>query len=322
MAFRLRIDEPVEKGFRRVGAEQIDRARRQLAANADPATEVHEARKCIKRIRALLRMGREGLGETVFRTENAYFRAIAASLASARDDHVLLQTIVTLAAEHDGPATPALAHLKDAVLAHRTLEPVDFTASRADADAALEAAARRFRRLRITPNAFATLERGFVRNYRKGLERRDLAYTECSDEAFHDWRKCVQTYWRHMALLSRAWPALFAAQIEGARGLSQLLGDDHDLALLRQKLATLPAGTLSSPDMDSIEDLIQARQQALRRAARSEGEMIFADRPKAIGRRLAAVWDSAVKRKREEAAGEEPARAKRASTKIPAQHGG
>src|SRR5262249_47698860 len=85
MAFRFKIDEPIEKGFRRVGAEQIEKARRQLSANADPAAEVHEARKCMKRARALLRLGRNGLGETVYRAENAQLRSIAQSLSGARD---------------------------------------------------------------------------------------------------------------------------------------------------------------------------------------------------------------------------------------------
>jgi hypothetical protein len=283
MAFRFRLDEPIEKGFRRIGAEQIERARRQLSAGADPATEIHEARKCMKRVRALLRLGREGLGETVFRAENAHFRSIAGLLASARDDHVLLETIVKLTAEtEDRATTPALHRLKETLIAQRS-ETADDTAvsGRAEADATLERALRRFKRLRLAPDGFATLERGLVRNYRKGLERRDVAYAENTDDAFHEWRKCVQAHWRHMALLSRAWPAMFEAEIEAARRLSQILGDDHDLALLRIKLAALPPDTLLAGDVEKVERLIATRQTALRRAARPQGDIIFAERPKA-----------------------------------------
>jgi hypothetical protein len=327
MAFRFRVGEPIEKGFRRIGAEQIERARRQLAANADAATEVHEARKCMKRIRALLRLGREGLGETAFRAENAHFRAIAGSLASARDDHVLLETIVKLAAESDGhTAGPALARLKETVAAQRSEAATgDSPERRAEADAALERALRRFRRLRLAPDSFATLEQGLVRNYRKGLECRDVAYAENTDEAFHEWRKCVQTHWRHMALLSRAWPELFEAHIEAARRLSQTLGDDHDLALLRVRIADLPLDAVSTADAQEIEGLIQARQAALRRAARPQGDMIFAERPKAHGRRIAGIWHGAAALLREEARekdkdkDKEPAPSRRTRTK-PADH--
>ena len=307
MAFRLKIDEPIEKGFRRAGVEQIERAKRQLTATAAGASEVHEARKCMKRIRALLRLGRDGLGETVYREENDCFRTIAHSLAGERDHHVLLETIVKLMAETDAPKALALKHLKDAVTATHTTSAGATNDGYAEAKTSLERAMKRFKRLRIEPDDFSALEKGLVRNYRKGLERRAIAFAENTDEAFHNWRKSVQAHWRHMALLSNAWPQLFSAQLEAARELSQILGDDHDLALLRAKMAELPEDALPKGNSDEIEALIQARQSALRSLAKPVGDIIFAEKPKAHGRRLAEIWRGAVARHKEENAGE-PAR--------------
>lgn len=304
MAFRLKVDEPIEKGFRRAGVEQIERARRQLMATAAGASEVHEARKCMKRIRALLRLARKGLGETVYSEENDSFRAIANSLAGERDHHVLLETIVKLMAETDGSTALALKHLKDAVTATRAPTTADAAAEGyAEANASLERSMKRFKRLRIEPDDFSALEQGLVRNYRKGLERRAIAYAENTDEAFHDWRKCVQAHWRHMTLLSKAWPQLFSAQLEAARELSQILGDDHDLALLRAKMAELPADALPKEDSLEIETLIQVRQNALRSLAKPAGDIIFAESPKAHGRRFAGIWRGAIARLNEENAG-------------------
>jgi CHAD domain-containing protein len=317
MAFRFKLGEPIEKGFRRIGSEQIERARRQLSANLDAASEIHEARKCMKRIRALLRLARIGLGETVYRAESAHFRSIAASLSSARDRHVLLETIVKLMAQENENAAPAsLARIKAAVLADHDREANDPAANMTGADAALEQALRRFRRLRLAPDSFTTLEQGLVRNYRKALERRAIACAENTGEAFHEWRKCVQTHWRHMALLSKAWPQLFSAQIEAARELSQILGDDHDLCMLAAKVSTLEASDLSAADAEEIGALIRARQTALRLAASPLGDVIFAERPKAHGRRIAAIWHGANAVKQESAeTAEEPA-AKRVRAKA------
>ena len=58
------------------------------------------------------------------------------------------------------------------------------------------------------------------------------AYDEPSDESFHTMRKAVQWHWRQMSLLARAWPDEFAVRVTAARELSQMLGDDHDLAML------------------------------------------------------------------------------------------
>ncbi len=301
MAFRLKLGEPVEKGFRRIAVEQIHRARTQIAANVDPAAEIHEARKCMKRIRALLRLAREGIGEDTFKTENARFRSIGQRMAPARDDHVLIETIVKLMTTDEcKQEAHALARMKAAVLIQRSLQAGSTGAGLAEAATELDRAIPRLRRMRLSPDAFATLELALVRNYRGAVARRDGAFEVNSDEAFHDWRKSVQAYWRHMALLTKAWPAYFNSQVEAARELSQILGDDHDLAILRQNLHTLPQAALSDDDRQQIESLVTARQQTLRRAAKPRGEMLFSERPKAHGRRMTAIWHSALARDRED----------------------
>lgn len=300
MAFRFKVDESVKKSFQRIGLEQIQRAQKQLDANVAPETGIHEARKCIKRIRALLRLGRDGLGDQTFRAENARFRAIAAQLAPARDDHVILQTALMLEADAGDEARAALARLRAAVLAHADGVLTERGGGLAEASSALERAARRFRRLAIEPDEFATLAKGLTRTYRRGLKWFADAYARGDDEAFHEWRKCVQAHWRHMALLSKAWPAMFEARVALARDLSQLLGEDHDLAILKARLAALPSESLSKADIEEIERIASDRQQALRRAARPRGQMLYAEKAKAHGSRIVALWQAALARARED----------------------
>jgi CHAD domain-containing protein len=290
MAFRFKIDEPIEKGFRRIGAEQLERARRQVSSAADPVSEIHEARKCLKRTRALLRLGREGVGEQVFQTENARIRDISAQLAPARDDHVLRETIVALAAEAPPQLRPAIHRLKTTLLADLAQSPEP---DREGALASLEDALARFRRLKIEPNEFQTLELGLARSYRRAVRHFATAYEDQSDESFHDCRKGVQSYWRHMQLLSRAWPEKFNAGVGIARELSQILGNDHDLAALKHRLTTLSADAFAPDDRTAIDQFICERQELLRRAAHPRGEMIFSERPKAFARRIAAIWSAA-----------------------------
>ena len=57
MPYRFKIDEPVEKGFRRIAREQLDVALAELAAPQVPPKGVHECRKALKRLRALVRLG-------------------------------------------------------------------------------------------------------------------------------------------------------------------------------------------------------------------------------------------------------------------------
>jgi len=286
-----------------MGMEQINRARRELAAGRDPANEVHEARKCLKRLRALLRLGRDGLGEATYRAEAARFQSTAKRLASARDSHVLLQTLAKLEAEgtEGGELRLQISRLKAALLAERAEAPIAQAVEIAEATSELDRALRRFRRLRINPDAFATFATGLVRGYRQGAKGLEVAYAENTDEAFHEWRKSVQVHWRHMALLSRMWPAMIEARVAATRELSQILGDDHDLSLLKENLPRLADGMLSRHETAQVEGLIRDRQSALRAAARPRGQMIFAERAKAHGRRMAAIWDAAVAKSREDA---------------------
>ena len=54
---------------------------------------MHETRKALKRLRALLRLVRPAMGEAAFKQENAQLRDIGLSLSGARDRHVLLETV-------------------------------------------------------------------------------------------------------------------------------------------------------------------------------------------------------------------------------------
>ena len=99
MAFRFKPTETFDAGFQRIALEQIDRAQKVLRGSGEESVAVHEARKSLKRLRALLRLVRPAVGEKAFKAENAFLRDIANSLSGARDQFVLAQTLKKLAAD-------------------------------------------------------------------------------------------------------------------------------------------------------------------------------------------------------------------------------
>ncbi len=293
MAFRFKLNEPTQKGFRRIGLEQIERAERELTTITDREASIHETRKSLKRIRALLRLVRPGLAEGVYRGENARFRTIAGLLSSVRDTHVLLATAVKLEALPGAMSTAALAATKKLIIEDLERSRTAEDNGVKEALGKLATAKKRFRRLTLDPDSFATIEQGLAMSYRSGRKAFARAYAEGTDEAFHEWRKTVQQHWRHMALVLRAWPDVFTARVYAARALSQILGDDHDLAVLVSYVKTMPAERLSVVHAGEIERQARARQTELRQGAEPRGRILFAEGARGLARRTGLLWEAA-----------------------------
>lgn len=101
MSYRLYGEESFENGFRRIAGEQLRLAQSGFV-ELDRHTAVHEARKCCKRLRGLLRLARAGLGEDVYHAENISLRDAASRLSDLRDAEALLETYDKLDARFEG----------------------------------------------------------------------------------------------------------------------------------------------------------------------------------------------------------------------------
>src|SRR5262249_30839762 len=96
--FRLRRKEGIAEGVARIAAGRADEAIEELAGSGhgDTADAVHGARKDLKKLRSLLRMVREGLGDDRYRDQNERFRDAGRRLSESRDAVVKLDTLAGL----------------------------------------------------------------------------------------------------------------------------------------------------------------------------------------------------------------------------------
>jgi hypothetical protein len=99
--FGLTRGERLGSGCRRIALGQIDLALEQLQdGDRRQRRAVHETRKALKRLRALLRLLEPQLDPRTFARENAAVRDTARRLAGAREAEVMLGTFDALVARH------------------------------------------------------------------------------------------------------------------------------------------------------------------------------------------------------------------------------
>ena len=281
-AYRLEAGEPLPEGIVRIAHGRIDHALDELRGKSDSSPEeaVHEARKDLKKLRALLRMARADLGEETFRRENACFRDAGRELAGVRDSDVLLETLraLELPAGIEGD-------LRRTIQAHRATGGGDGRRTAAAGVVAMLREARgRVDDWPLERDSFDALRDGLERTYRRG--RRDLRAARAAPTvaALHEWRKRVKELWYQHTLLRTLWPPVMQAVGDDAHELANRLGDDHDLAMLVDWLRE------NAEAEAEFFEAAERRRTELQVEAIALGERLYADKPGAYVRRLRGLW--------------------------------
>ncbi len=290
MAYGIGPDEDVAETIVRNAREQLERAELALReqAGADPTKAIHAARRAIKKERSLLRLARESLPPQTRRATNSRLRDLARSLSSTRDAAVLMQTLDELNDRYAGQL-PARAFAS----ARKRLKAVsgsggpdsapDF-ARQLDELAAIRTEVDGWRLAGI---GWSAVEAGVLRSYRAGRSAMTLGQREPSDENLHQWRKRTKDVWYHLQLLAPVGGPVVAGQAKQAEALSDLLGADHDLAILREKLLAMGDDLI---ERDGLLGLIDHRRDELQTEALFAGERLFAERRQAFRRRIRRSW--------------------------------
>jgi len=291
MAFQISGEVPFGDDIRRIAREQIDRAVSESRDRSMPDDErIHSIRKRCKKLRGLLRLVRPSLGDT-YERENAYFRDVARALSPLRDVHVTLAAFDAVLAHSDGEVERG----RFAPLRQRLMGPdgrlADAAPRFADVGGRMEAAGERVAAWPLGdatgPEAWRS---GFERTYRQARRSLAAAYREPAAERFHDWRKRVKYHWYHLRLLSPLWERAVAARAEAANGLGELLGQHHDLAVLREALLGRASAGVGAGLAGSFVALVDRHRAHLEATARPLGMRLFAETPSRIGIRYERYW--------------------------------
>lgn len=283
---RIVADRPLAAEAQRLLANDLDAiADGLLLARENRDAGLHEARRSIKKARALLKLLRAA-DPDFYAAENIRLRDLARSLAHARDAAALVEAVDRLALVRPRCAK-ALGVLKGLLEKRRDEHVIDDAALRTLIDEGLRRSAQMRRdmdRWRLPGDADAAgaiLADGVRANLR--LARRSLkrAGGRAADEDFHDLRKAVKAHWTQLGLLRDLWPTKMGEARVRLEALGERLGEHNDLAAL---LALLRSRELDLKRSRRIVlcKLVARKKAMLAKSTLKTAHRLFDDRPKRL----------------------------------------
>jgi CHAD domain-containing protein len=295
MSYRLEQGETIAEGIKRIALEQVDKALSELnSTSGDPDEAIHSARKRFKKVRAVLRLARDTVGQ-VYKRENVWYRDAGRELSSVRDAAVMVETLGGLKEQYGDRATryafegvrKKLVDRHEAIL-QRVVKDEN---AMAEVALTLQEGRPRIKEWPIGESGFAALRDGLKRVYKRGRKALATARAEPTTENLHELRKRAKYLWYHMRILRPCWPDLLEPLADQIHTLSDYLGDTHDVALLTQLLGK-KAQELFSDEIQAaaLLGLVAERWSALQAASWPLAERIYVEKPKDFVARMAGYW--------------------------------
>jgi len=295
MAFRLKQGASISNEVRRIVLKQLEAAISELHSVGDPQSDdaVHDARRRVKKIRAIIRLVRPVLDKE-YRAVDRDLSTVSRLLAPVADGRGIVETLKEI--EHRYPASlskRALAVARKGVLRN---------GARADRDAhargilkiaagTLRSERGRVKRWRVRGEGFRAIAPGLEESYRRARRMMLVTWSKPKPSHFHTWRRYVKDHWFHIRLLEGRCGYHLVAYERRIEALDGILGEYHNVILLRDLLVT----DESLPHEESARCLrvVSRYQRVLCRHAEILGARIYTERPRRFVRRVRHLWRDA-----------------------------
>lgn len=291
MGYKFRLQETVAENVQRVAIEQIDKALR-YATTGQPDVEtcVHEIRKCLKKLRALVRLVRPQLARCYAR-ENTEFRTIAQLLSTTRDSNVMVGTFQKLKKRYSKAIPKNESETVEHLLQQQiVINDSIFYQRLADAILRLENARYRVAQWPLYHEGFTAIAPGAKAVYKSGKDMFATVRNTPTAEGIHNLRKQLKYHWYHNRLLTPLWPTLFDEYCSLLSTLTDVLGEHNDLAVFCTAL--LAHAEQEDAQENVLVGLAIQRQQELWAFAEPVCMRVYAESPSGFIQRLHSYWDA------------------------------
>lgn len=295
MAYYLRKCESLDCAIKRIAFDQTDKAVRAIQEMDDVHKAVHDIRKRCKKLRALMRLVRDDIGNAEYKKRNVFYRDTARRLSGLRDTTTNRKTLENLAMKYSHLIpVKTMKDLRDWM----EIKQVRFTIKKLIEGNVVEKVAWQLEESKAYISelpvadtlSFKVIAPSLRRVYTRGYKAFPKAYETGDTDAFHEFRKRVKYLWYQTRLLKEMWPTILTKRASEIHKLSGWLGDDHDLMVLKALLKDAPF--TDNRNHKFINRLIDRESKILRRRSLSLAELIYAEKPKRFIRRMNKYWNA------------------------------
>lgn len=289
MVYKLDKDKNIVSNISRIANEEVAACLTSLKTlNIHEA--IHDIRKRLKKLRALSRLVRDELGEENYKSINIYFRDLGREISEFRDLTAHLETIELLNQRYGKYIyVNFFKTFEKQIEAERnemeeTLKSRNFFSDHLVEK--LKKAQEELIHWPVESNKIDIILPSLQRVYKRGVKALKEAYKNPTPENFHEWRKRVKYLWYQTLLLQEIWPDFFDTLEAEIHQLADYLGDDHDLMVLKDKIARDDFSLKDKNKEELMLAMIHEYSEYLRENAKTKGELIYAESPKDFKKRI------------------------------------
>lgn len=237
MSFRLDPKSPPSAEFRRVVLDELDLAIAKLREG-----DIHKTRSAIKRMRALLHLANAANMDATAKAQGLVLRDAARSVSEIRDVQVCLGTLDQMKSSETAPSTSLFDRARQVASAVQHPASADSAVALQKLDAARNVLYGWLPKLDID-----SIVHGLHRSYRKSraagqMAKKSKLPRDCgfahlrSPEIMHVLRKRLKRLWAQLRLLRAFLPCKIETLTNDLEKITDLLGREHDLVILRQRI--------------------------------------------------------------------------------------
>lgn len=290
MAYRLSGNKDLEADIQRIADELVARALRVTGdSKLRQDKAIHEARKCIKMLRGLVRLADDGSSKSGgFTVSDAHFRDAAKELSAVRDAAVAIETLESL----NSTAKDRIGNKKTKALRSELVSKHRIAASRIGDGEGMKPFRRSLRkgykslgRLSLPKKKYkaALPDRGFDRTYRRARKMMKKADKDRSPDLLHRWRRHTKYHYYHAKLLAGRDVPGMTTRVRNTGRLGKLLGEHHDLIVLEGEISAFGMKFGVNGELNDLTDRLRAAAEDKEEQAFRLGKRLFAEKRLRLG---------------------------------------